>query len=1187
MSRFELARKLQATCGVLRSFLGPHKALKCIIDSTSDSRNCLVGTVQAFLLAADGDPTTTTLLLEALEGQAPSAADSPGSCPGPGSGATWLAVFCGQLLGHILDLVEVQGVPYECVRAGVLEAVTECCEAVRECAIELPMVAERCYEQDLMSYHEAVSLLMMGADAASGVVHNLERGQAETQADAKKPWVGPTYHPQSLLPPLQSPQPPQQMIGMSSATAAAPSDCTVGKIQLSPSPPPSQHQRLSSRQRAEQGQAQEQLPEQVSQLQVDDTGKIRDGAHDAGSTPLAGPDRGTVLGDFGGLTLEAEAELAALEEEASWFFNDGELQAEREARAQRRLLQQLATGLTAAGVSAPEMRSISRAPAPAHGDPRDTSGGFWTTTGGSGGLAAAASRSVMKWVATGQRHGDVGGGSSSKRGGGRRDGVGGHDERDEFGWFEDATVDSDTERADAVAGTRDPQPKAHAQASGSSHHPSTLKAAPVDDDDDDFGWFESYDLNAHHSLGPEPARGSSTGAHKRQDTGPATRPAAAGTRARAEEGTAAGLTVGHDGLIVPESPPTAELRNPVLLPGAKNGGVGRSEAADVAAAAGLSGLQTGSLRDPKVWSSGRRGYTNVAPEKGSSYNRRGREGLIGGGRRMGEGTERGLSEGGLAFEAEAEAELAALEEEASWFFNDGELQAEREARAQRRLLQQLATGLTAAGSGRHQGDGSNGEGRRQGGGAFLVQGMSRGAPNDVEEDVDLAGIKNTSPPDKGGNRHLNCVTAAPDPSPPPPPPPLLPVPVPTAPTYVLDSTCSRIELKGQGVLSSGTDNHGGRGSGMSSSEITAARHGLSPLSRLVCAAAQGLSHGRILEMQLAAAAVLLLLEPLIRREPGDARPPLAAEMTSAITATVKKDVNAISTQIRHAAASLQFDRCVLTVEMMGRSAVAAAAMRGVVVPLATLSAAQAALAAEFFMAAPSPPPLSLQPMTSSPSAAHTSISTSGAPKFTTVFFQGALQMDRAVYGPLVITDAAGLVTAASDVRVEAFASHLLEALKPHDVQLLLASGHIPDAISAALHQLSGGAMLALGGIGLHAIRAAATCVGVVPAVSLSSLNSGRNVATHVAVELIQGGLGLGDYRPNAGRRHTEAAMLMRIMKAPEIHLGTTGGGGGDVSVAPVPVLRPGWVTVVLPHALASQLEVQGIGFRVRCRAVPR
>ena len=70
MPPFEVARKLQAACAIARSFLGPHKALKCVIDESSDARSCVVGTAQAFLLAADGDPTATTLLLEALECQA-------------------------------------------------------------------------------------------------------------------------------------------------------------------------------------------------------------------------------------------------------------------------------------------------------------------------------------------------------------------------------------------------------------------------------------------------------------------------------------------------------------------------------------------------------------------------------------------------------------------------------------------------------------------------------------------------------------------------------------------------------------------------------------------------------------------------------------------------------------------------------------------------------------------------------------------------------------------------------------------------------------------------------------------------------------------------------------------------------------------------------------------------------------
>ena len=64
-----LAVLLQAVCASARSFLGPEKAMKCIIDPGSDSKSGLVGTLQAYLLAADGDPTATTLLLEALDSQ--------------------------------------------------------------------------------------------------------------------------------------------------------------------------------------------------------------------------------------------------------------------------------------------------------------------------------------------------------------------------------------------------------------------------------------------------------------------------------------------------------------------------------------------------------------------------------------------------------------------------------------------------------------------------------------------------------------------------------------------------------------------------------------------------------------------------------------------------------------------------------------------------------------------------------------------------------------------------------------------------------------------------------------------------------------------------------------------------------------------------------------------------------------
>ncbi|GLI59785.1 hypothetical protein VaNZ11_001748, partial [Volvox africanus] len=1201
MSRFELARKLQATCGVLRSFLGPHKVLKCVIDSTSDARNCLAGTVQAFLLAADGDPTTTNLLLEALEGQAPSAADSPASGPGPGSGATWLAVFCGQLLGHVLDLVEIQGVPYECVRAGVLQAIDECCEAVRECAIELPMVAERWDEQDLMSYHEAVSLLMVGTEAVStmesaslpvvstasatphpstsapdwdlpafppvasavslstagypidSAVVDLESGEVKTQADAMKLWTGPAYHPPptpSMLPQLQLPQ----QVMMSAATAAAPSDGNGGGIQHSQCPLPQEQQQLSLP-REGQGQAHPQLPGQVSQLQVNGSGRTSDGVYNAGRAPAAGRECGKVHSEYVGMPLEAEVELAALEEEASWFFNDGELQAEREARAQKSLLQHLAAGLTAAGVPAPEMRSLKKAPAFLQDGARDTSGAFQTKARDASCIPAAgrSSHSVVKWVAEGRHRSDGGGDSNFDSAGdeGGRDSskLGTHGERDAFGGLEERTADGDTGRVAAVGclQIRDLHPKAHARTPPTSCHPSTLKAV-LDDDDDEFGWFQSYDVNAHYGglatgLRPHPTRDSTTV------------------------------------LIALESPSTAEPRSPV--PPAAEGDVNRgSEAAGVAGTAGLTDPQAGGLRDPKSWAAGPQDYAEGAPGKGNSNSWRERGAPIreGRGRNVAEGKERGLSKGGMPLDAEVE--LAALEE-ASWFFNDGELQAEREARAQKSLLQQLAAGLTAVDSVLLRGDGSNGEVHGQGGRA--AEGISTGSTNAVEEELELSGRKSTDLQDTDGNpHHLHCVTAAPGASPSPPTPPLPPLPAPVAtPTrYFLDSTSGRDEAPEEW----GTASRGGRGSGKCSFEITAARQRLSPLTRLVCAAAHGLSHGRSLEMQLAAAALLLLLEPLVRRQPGDVRPPLAAKTTSAAIAAAKEDLSAMSAQVRQAAAALQFERCVLTVEMMGRSAVAAAAMRGVVVPLATLSTAQAALAAEFFTALPSPPsPPPPPPGNSSPSAAHTATPTAPATlrarKFTTVFFQGALQVDRAVYGPIVITDAAGLVAATSDARVEAFASHLLEALKPHGVQLLLASGHIPDALSAVLQQLSGGAMLVLGGIGLRAIRAAAACCGAMPAASLSSLDTRRNVATHVAVELVQGGLGLGDYRTAAGHRHTEAAVLMRITKAPRTHLGNPSGGDCDASVPQVPVLRPGWVTIVSSHSLASQLEVQGVSFR--------
>nr|BAD90005.1 putative signal transducer for phototaxis [Chlamydomonas reinhardtii] len=149
-SKFAVARNLQAACAVARSFLGPGKALKCIIDESSESRNILAGTIQAYLLAADGDPTASTLLLEALESQT----GGPGAtaASAPGSGATWLAAVCGLLLGGLLEAVEGQGVPYEAARQGLLAATAECCQVIRSCAVEIPLLRRSSLARELQQH---------------------------------------------------------------------------------------------------------------------------------------------------------------------------------------------------------------------------------------------------------------------------------------------------------------------------------------------------------------------------------------------------------------------------------------------------------------------------------------------------------------------------------------------------------------------------------------------------------------------------------------------------------------------------------------------------------------------------------------------------------------------------------------------------------------------------------------------------------------------------------------------------------------------------------------------------------------------------------------------------------------------------------------------------------------------------
>lgn len=60
---------VQAISGSARSFLGPHRSLKCVVDDQKPQDSAIVGDVQAYLHAVDGDRTATTVLLEGVQAQ--------------------------------------------------------------------------------------------------------------------------------------------------------------------------------------------------------------------------------------------------------------------------------------------------------------------------------------------------------------------------------------------------------------------------------------------------------------------------------------------------------------------------------------------------------------------------------------------------------------------------------------------------------------------------------------------------------------------------------------------------------------------------------------------------------------------------------------------------------------------------------------------------------------------------------------------------------------------------------------------------------------------------------------------------------------------------------------------------------------------------------------------------------------
>ena len=549
-------------------------------------------------------------------------------------------------------------------------------------------------------------------------------------------------------------------------------------------------------------------------------------------------------------------------------------------------------------------------------------------------------------------------------------------------------------------------------------------------------------------------------------------------------------------------------------------------------------------------------------------------------------------------------------------------------------------------------------------------------------------------------------------------------------------------------------------------------------AQLVCTAAAGLAHGRPREMQLAAAAVLVLLQPLLRHRchhhyhhqqqqqqlQGKRQPPSLAQVAGWVQA---------------AAADLSFERCVLPLELAGRwgAATGAAlnatapraagleagdwddgmgygsgadgvAVRGVCVPLASLSEAQAALAVSFLdglaRAATAAPAVAAAAAAASAAAQGSSGGAggggggsggscgcgssgsggAGGALLTAVFFLGSLQPEpppAAATGPHTTTTtttilptttttilpattttvlptttttilptttaatgaastsatAAATTPAASsrqpalwpehetgdcsstggssssfcrfrdaeqdpDPEV-AFAARLLLRLQPLGVQLLLASGHVPDRVSSAVQQLSGGRVLVLGGAGVRAVRAAAACAAAaarataaataavtplpagsataavapaavapaapavsrlsgVPASSLQLLARGRNAVPGVRAALLEGGLGLGDYRAAAGRGPAAAAarggggsvghmapglLLQLVMEgvgpaaaAPLRGSARGPGAAAVVAAPPPPPPGPGWVTVLLAHPLPMQLEASAAAFRV-------
>ncbi|KAG1672236.1 hypothetical protein FOA52_002937 [Chlamydomonas sp. UWO 241] len=105
--------------------------MKCVLDADDPQASQLVGDVQSFLLASDGDPTLSTLLLELLETLDHVA----------GSGHAWTVALSGTLL-HRLHGLAAEGLPRHELVASMHDALGACAEAAVHAAIPLGALPE-------------------------------------------------------------------------------------------------------------------------------------------------------------------------------------------------------------------------------------------------------------------------------------------------------------------------------------------------------------------------------------------------------------------------------------------------------------------------------------------------------------------------------------------------------------------------------------------------------------------------------------------------------------------------------------------------------------------------------------------------------------------------------------------------------------------------------------------------------------------------------------------------------------------------------------------------------------------------------------------------------------------------------------------------------------------------------------